>query len=342
MSELFVRLFRVADAKENFFTECLAATLDEDTYLARCLLTFLCGEEVDGVAVAGSALDIDTQVSYPGTGSCVDMVFRLGGQKSVGIEHKLFSPEGRDSSGEKAQLEKYLNLPILDRLAFITAYDASVKATVLASPRYLRPQSRQHFMWSDLYETVEASTRRPSARVLNRALLGLFSHLGFEPPPADIGDLSDPDLAVGRSNRRNFAKLWGSTRQMLDARGYQVLQPTRQAGLDVGPKPEASTPIELLWLDPEHQRGSLRVRLTAPAAHLSAIEQRLRSPGFLHYEDISTRMANAARRKSGRDVKIRVLDVMISMRKLFGGADSAEAKSQCLADFTSAVLDALG
>lgn len=153
MSDLFVNLLRYADEQENFFTECVAETLRQDPSLSRSFLAALLGTE----HVSEEVPRIQTQVNY--ARSCVDMVIRVG-DMAIGVEHKLWSPEG------KGQLSKYLRLP-LDRVAFVTGYEAPRLHALKDNPKYLRPKGRRdHFMWHDFFPLVERSSAARPARIL--------------------------------------------------------------------------------------------------------------------------------------------------------------------------------
>jgi PD-(D/E)XK nuclease superfamily len=114
--------------KENIFTECFAATLQEDPQLAKEFLIQLCGKKLDQVQISRASIKVETQQRRDG--AYLDMVFRLNGRKLVGVENKLFAPQG------KAQLRKYLRLG-LDRLAFINVRDAKIARNILGSPHSL-------------------------------------------------------------------------------------------------------------------------------------------------------------------------------------------------------------
>ena len=134
MSDLFVRLTRYTSEKEDFFTECLAAALRDDTELASRFVGKLC--ERDKILAGKPVTSVETQVCFPEGHSCLDMVLQINGRFSWGVENKLESPEGVAPTG-KRQLEKYRDL--VDRLAFITGYHTIVSEKVLCDPRYLRP-----------------------------------------------------------------------------------------------------------------------------------------------------------------------------------------------------------
>ncbi len=215
--------------EEDLFTECFAAALRADSNLMRQFLRELCGSKVGGL-IESAAIEVETQADYSDYRSRVDMCFTLSSKRRqvrIGVENKLWSPEG------DGQLAKYLRLP-LDFLAFITGEPQPVHSKVLQHRKYIKPNNgRKHFMWSDFYGVIEKSTHAPSASVLNGALLHLFSHYGFEPPLPEIGDLNHPDPDEAKKHKKQFAKLWGRTRQCLSNRGWKKLNPGSIAQLYV-------------------------------------------------------------------------------------------------------------
>ena len=118
MSDFFIKLLKLTERDEDTFTECLATTLAEDPDLRSRFGATLCGDEVDGILVRDARIEVMTQKNFPG--SCVDMVFRLNDEKEIGVENKLWAPEGENQDGE-GQLWRYCQLGF-SRLAVTTPY----------------------------------------------------------------------------------------------------------------------------------------------------------------------------------------------------------------------------
>jgi len=329
MKALFKKLMRFTEQKEDFFTECLAATMREDPSLARMFLRRMCGSEMAGVKIRDSSIDIATQVPFPG--SCIDMIFKINNTVSIGVENKLWSPEGEN------QLSKYLKLP-LEALGFITGYHCRVSPGVVENPRYLKPgNGRDHFMWQDFYDDVRKCAEEKPYPSLAHSLQGLFEHLGFEPPHAEIGDLLDPDEDVAKRNRRNFAKLWESTRQRLMERGWKSI--TRGSIAELYVQDGSAERLRWAWLDPMWQRGSLRIRLNfhrgvVPRDIMGLLEASRNSL----CPDMEVIVTTARRGKE----RVEVLEVLVPMRKLFADLSDAESISQRLSDYTLSVFDTVG
>jgi hypothetical protein len=326
MSDLFVRLMKLTNQGENFFTECLAATLQADATLARKFLARLCGQElVDSARIADSGLEIKTQVTFGN--STPDMLFCFGNHPAIAVENKLASPLG------EGQLEKYLNLPV-GHVALIAGYEVDVPKCAREAPRYLQPrEGRSHFMWHDFYPDVESCAGKPLASVLTKALLALFAQLGYEPAPACIPDLYFPDEESRKRNRLRFAKYWEATRQELMKRGWEKITAGQIVELYV--KDGKAKRLKWAWIDPINLRGSLRVRLRLrDRVDPQAVVRDLRSPDFPYYEQ-----ANISLEEVKRPQTHVVIDVSVSQRKLLEGVSSAESIVQKLSDFVLAVFD---
>ncbi|HLD35241.1 MAG TPA: PD-(D/E)XK nuclease family protein [Planctomycetota bacterium] len=331
MADLFVRLMRYTGEKEDFLTECLAATLEKDKVFAGNFLTYLYNEKVskDGI------IDIKTQVPFKN--SRIDMVIDLKNNKSIGIENKLWSPEGQGYKG-KGQLNTYLSLPAISHLAFITGYPTDVPDAVDKNKKYLKPKNgRRHFIWSDFYEILNKSLSNRTATEFNRALHDIFKHFGFEPAIPEIGNLQDPNEKIAKRNRENFAKLWELTRQGLRKRGWKWFKPGSIAELIVAGG--RAKRLEWAWLDPTWRTGSLRVRLHChKKIDLPIIKNELESPRFKFSQEIIPRYVKCI--QEGK--KALTLEVMIPMKKLFAYAHNTDSMSKQLADFVCAVFDKVG
>jgi hypothetical protein len=337
MAGFFVQLIKRVSEREDVFTECLAAALRDDPRLALRFALRLCGDNLDAVDVHAATVDVDTQFSFRASADvpacCLDMIFTLDGSTRVGVENKLFADEGRSQDGLRDQLRNYLKLPV-NRVAYIRAQEAEVAGDVLTDPKYLTPADRHHFLWSDFYVDVEQSVG--AGRPLTNALLDLFLHYGFEPPKPEIGDLKDPDKTTAEANRRNFAKLWQTTRAELSKMGWKSISPGSIAELYVDRGP--SERIKKAWIDPTWSRGLLRVRLTPHPDKAAEVDEALRSVFLPHHDDADIERGLAAKRV--RDPEY--VQATISLRKLFGETTDAETMKRLLAEFVVAVFQDAG
>lgn len=334
MSDFFIRLLKLTERDEDTFTECLAAALAEDLDLKSRFVAALCGDEIDGILVRGARIEVMTQKNFPGC--CVDMVFRLNGEKEIGVENKLWAPEGENQEGER-QLWRYCQLG-LTRLAFITGYHTSVDERVLKHPGYVRPRNnRAHFLWADFHPLIEDAARKEGGALLARALLAAFSYLGFTPPHPEIGDLRDPDPDRQRHNRENFAKLWEPTRRGLRERSWKDLTPGSIAELYV--KRGIARRVDWAWIDPTWGSGMLRVRLTLKDGVAEGeVADLLNSQPLPHGMDTRVSKVDVRARKEPGTV----IEVASPLRRLLGDAPEAESMARRLAEFVLAVFDRVG
>jgi hypothetical protein len=278
------------------------------------------GESVEGIRISDAAISIVTQKSYPRC--CLDMVLSLDGKVELGVEHKLWSPEGQD------QLHRYCGLG-LHGVAFITGYQARIADEVLSDSVYRRPPSgRPHFLWADFYRIVEKHARGTTAATLTRLLLELFDHLGFNPPHPAIGDLLNKD------NRHNFAKLWGPTRIALAHRGWRRI--TRGSIAELWVDEGRSDRVARAWIDPTWVPGVLRIRLTPMKNVQCGDLVNALSAARLVGEDVHIEAGVAPRRIRDREF----VQVAIPLRNLFGESTNTDEMADQLAGFVLAVFDA--
>ena len=334
MSDFFIKLLKLTERDEDTFTECLATTLAEDPDLRSRFGATLCGDEVDGILVRDARIEVMTQKNFHGC--CVDMVFRLNDEKEIGVENKLWAPEGENQEGER-QLWRYCQLGF-SRLAFVTGYHASVDEGVLKHTCYLRPRNnRAHFLWADFHPLIEGTARKKGSSLLARALLEAFSYLGFTPPHPEVRDLRDPDPDRQLHNRENFAKLWEPTRLGLRKRGWSELMPGSIAELYV--KRGIARRVDWAWIDPTWGTGVLRVRLTLRDGIVETeVAELLKSQPLPHGGDARVSKIDVRARKEPGTV----IEVATPLRQLLGDAPDTESIAQRLAEFVLAVFDRVG
>lgn len=226
---LFVRLWNTvarredAAIRENFFSECVAGALNADLSLARDFARVLNGgrDRIGRTSIARADVKVTSQFSCTSRQrQCyVDMRVDVGDEVSIGVEVKLDAPEGALLSGDR-QLKKYLQIPRLTHVAYITGYNTSVEPSVLKSRlRYLKPHGRDHFLWSDFYPLIAHAAKRRIAPELHAPLLALFHARHLEPAHPDLPDLSIPE------GRAAFRPLWSRTRQALASFYSDVKEP---------------------------------------------------------------------------------------------------------------------
>ena len=321
MSDLFTKLLKLSNARENTLAECLAATLKENPDFCRKFLTVLCGEKVDSVPISTAKIEIKTQQSGPN--SRIDMEIILNKRKKIGIENKLDSPEG------KGQLLKYLDLPI-DRLAFITREYVNVNERVKRARRYLKPNGkRAHFLWSDFYRKLESSARKYPNCSFTQALFNLFDRLGFR-PPTEIGDLNNNTEAA-----KKFLKYWDLTSEWLKKIGWDSSVAMSKAGQWCWD--ESSKTIESVWLDPVVVPGVLRARIYFKKRqnyYIAKAKKFLQSRRFQYYDDVD--IIDSVGKIKGK-VKP-VLEVSIPTHRLFDAHPKPEQIRKRLARFSRGII----
>ena len=218
---LFLATRRLTDRKEDHLTEFIAAALETDRAFRDAYFSVVLDAFCDQRGWAGARIQtVETQRNYPGTGCCPDVVLNLTGGQVVLCEHKIEAPEtlGIESADEKAvrQLERYLRLPV-DGVAYFRSTWTSPSDVVLKHSNYVKPKSREHFLWRDLYRPLQVGTTD-----VTRWLVEGFEALGYTPAHPTVGDLADRDVVIRSANKKNFAKLWQRTRSSLRELGWKV------------------------------------------------------------------------------------------------------------------------
>ena len=205
-------------AREDHLTEFFAAALDVSSSFRESYSYLVLAIYAKTKGWGCPHIDrVRTQVSFDGTTCCPDMILQLSNGKTIACEHKLdaietLGPE-RD---QKAQLERYLDLPI-EGLVYVRTSWKPPSPKVVAHPKYIHPAEREHFLWRDFYPTL----RQGQHAVIDWIREG-FERLGFTPPHPSVGEMSGPDDEMNRRNRQNFAKLWGRTRSSAHGLGWKV------------------------------------------------------------------------------------------------------------------------
>lgn len=215
---LFWSTRALTSAREDHLSEFFAAALDvslsfRESYFNLVLAIYAKTKDWGCVQIEG----VQTQVSFEGTTCCPDMILRLSNGKTIACEHKLDAIETLGPElNQKAQLERYLDLPI-EGLVYVRTSWKPPSAKVVTHPKYIHPAQREHFLWRDFYPIL-----RQGQHVVIDWLREAFERLGFTPPHPSIGEMSGPDDEMNRRNRQNFAKLWGRTRSRAHSLGWKV------------------------------------------------------------------------------------------------------------------------
>jgi hypothetical protein len=248
---LFCRIAGFTRMQEDLLTECFAATLQSDSTAASEYWRLMT-RHAPKLKRARGAIHVTTQHTV-GRSARIDMrVVRQG--HALGVEHKLYAPEGA------RQLPRYLGLPKTDArfIAFVSADFRTVGQDVLDSGRYVQPSSRQsHFLWADLYPVVARSAARGSP--FAAATVALMNKLDLAPVHPIIGDVRDPQKDI------HLRKLWIPLQRSLGKSGYDYVKSSighnRKSEMWIEDGPSAH--LDVVRLDPFSSPTSLVVRLKA-------------------------------------------------------------------------------
>lgn len=306
---LFCSTRALTSSREDHLTEFFAAALDTSATFreAYCKLILERYAQKNGWGTV-SIVDVETQVSFPGTTCQPDMLLKLSNGKHVACEHKLdaLETQGPDSD-PRGQLLRYLDLPI-EGLVYVRSLWKAPDPEVLSHQKYVRPRFREHFLWRDFYPLLEGENN-PILKWLREG----FERLGFTPPHPSIGEMSGPDMELNREHRRNFAKLWARTRSRALELGWEV---RADSIVELYLTGNASSIADWIFISPAKSDRFL-VRVT---------------PRFRTFAQVKAALSQAARliqtpteviqtevtRKEG---KVQVVDVTTSLFEILGQED---------------------
>lgn len=293
---LFARLAKLTRRREDFVTECFAAVLQADGRAADSYWRILSSSLPESIRTVTGPLGVRTQITASTGNSRLDMLVTRG-LFLIGVEHKIFAPQG------DTQLPKYLSLPRVDisHIALVTGDYQSVADSVLESRKYVQPGGNaQHFLWSDFYALIEASEAR--GYEVAKATRILFDNLGLQPAHPLIGDLRTVDLErrlqLDKKLKRALLPLIDSLRKRKWGWVGSSIRNDRQSEIYVLDGP--SDLLTEVWLSPMRSPSSLCVRLktTSVIKRSRILESLLHSgigpqSGWMSVEPV--RLQNSAR-----------------------------------------------
>jgi hypothetical protein len=329
---LFESARRNSLSLENHITDFFAAVLELDSDVRRAFADYVLG---DYAARHGwsepEIVDVSTQVSFPGTSCCPDMVLRLSDGHVVGCEHKVEATETISvdltlPSDERRQLQRYLSLPI-DALVYVRASTKSPANAVQGHEKYVRPQRGAHFLWWEFHDILSSGNT-----VFSQWVMRGFETLGYTPPLEEVGDLDDPDRELRNRNQSEFAKHWRMTRALASSLGWRVGSGGR-CELYLMNNESAASPF--VWVNP-HAGGKpvLLVRATpAAAARLADLERRMREVARESLHPFIVTQQRVPR----KDGVVEVIDATIPLQHLLGGTSGGEIE-QILLESVGAFL----
>jgi len=326
---LFWSTRALTQEREDHLTEFIAAALELSTPFREAYLSLLlsgCNHK----NLAGNSIErVETQVAFPGTTCCPDMVLHLSNGDMIVCEHKLDAVETLGPSGDpRGQLKRYLDLPIQGLGYFRTCWKPPDRV-VLDDQKYIRPASREHFLWRDLYPLLEDSND-PFLAWMREG----FERLGFTPPHPSVGEMSGPDTDVNRRNRKNFAKLWGATRSLARGLGWKV---KADSIVELYLSDNASSIAAWIFISPAKADRFL-IRVTPRNDNLDTVAENLRiaAAGMADAIEVSQ---HSVRRKEGQ---VGVVDVITTLSDVLGSDPvTTDGMERRLCDFVEPFLRAI-
>lgn len=322
---LFLETRKLTQQREDHLTCFLAAALAVDPLFRNAYETCVLIPLANG-NVTPRIKNVDIQVDYKDGHCRPDMLIVLQDGRQVACEHKIDADETiLNLNDEKIlyQIERYLELPGIDAVAYFRTSLKPLDEALLRHPRYLRPDKAHHFLWRDLYKPLCAGNH-----LLTTWLRSAFEELGFTPPVENIGILwPDQDDSV-KKNQNNFGKLWDLTRIHLATR-YKVNSGRR---CELYLEPRETGIIRRAYVSPLAQGGNiLRLRLIPDDNMQQMIQDRLSN--ILQGLPVTPLLESGTLRDGNE-----YIDLMVSLRLIFNGKTEFE---KILFDQIAPVLDAM-
>lgn len=297
---LFWSTRSLTSAKEDHLTEFFAAALEEcDIFRAEYEKIILRNSCFNNTHIT----EIATQVHFPGTFCCPDMVLTLSNGKVIACEHKLDALEtiGPEHDSRK-QLLRYLDLPV-DGLIYVRSSWKPPVIEVLNHSKYIKPMDREHFLWHDFYSLLAIDNN-----MILKWLKDGFDKLGFTPAHPLIGELSGQNKDDNISNRKNFAKLWLKTRSYARSLGWTV---NTGSIVELYLKENPSSLASWIFISPAKYSRFL-FRVTPKKNNLNEIIKRLHNTKINIDLDIQER---EIKRKNGLE---QVVDITSTLNDIIG------------------------
>ncbi len=334
---LFFATRRLTQAKEDHLTEFLASALELDegfrrAYEETVLHPYASENGWDPVEIK----KVTTQKSYHDARCRPDLVLTLADEHVIACEHKLDSPEtsGQTSLEQEEcdpvlQLERYLELPDIQGVAYFRSWWQAPDQGVLDHPRYITPLSgREHFLWSDLYDPI---LRGDS--LVSYWLREAFERFGFTPAHPSIGELEHPNVEIRVQNRQNLKKLWGPTRTRLRSMGWSV-----ESGsiCQLYLKNNSNSNADFIYVSPHSPGGRVLLVRVTPRNSESAVNifKAIQTTAAVLHLPLEVEHLDVSRVGGPRAV----IDVKIPFDLLLGGATGVVEVENKLGDYICTVV----
>jgi exodeoxyribonuclease-3 len=253
-----------SNGPENQFTAAWGYVLHRDLVLAQAVAEILLQHRGLNVKVI-RVTDHPKLNSFKQPDFCIECE-----GFNILVEHKL------DALLHEKQLENYLDLdPTRNYLALIAPAYQTVPEMVLRDARYLKPEGKAHFRWSDFYEAVKS---RPGW--LAQEFADYMSSLGMAPftlrGAEDIFDRSQKPVQFEEALKLAASKVFITGYAGCSLRGTRT-----GLGREVR-TPLASLTLVYIWAE---QRSTYFRDFDGPALAVNVYERKLEEGGRL--EDAS-------------------------------------------------------
>ena len=315
--EFFWTIFKRSAAKEDIFTECLAESLRQDKKLTERFLGVLIKGNRLGLSVT-PIVEVQTQVSYPG--SIPDIVLVAENGNRIMIENKMDAPEGKD------QLKRYLSLHDLTALAFITrnSRNGLVEKDLIGDVRYLHPEARDHFLWSDFHDAVEGRSKEDGASPMVVPFLYLLQGLGQRPDRAQSRRWQS-DTPEEERLRKLFLE---PTMDALKKKGWRVN--FDQKGREIYAKKSPWPRMKRIYLNTWSSPGEFQIRFDfSESQEMEPLLKKAFASPSLPQEHLTVDILRARKSDQGR----KALDFVIAKENLFSEVSNDEDKREVLMNF---------
>lgn len=326
---LFLNTRSLTSSKEDHLTEFLAALISMDSAFNCGFSQLLLGEyaERQGWATPFIA-KVETQINFPGTNCCPDMRFTLNDGHSVLCENKIEAPETLGSSVDpRGQLRRYLDLPS-DGVAYIRATPRhNLEAEVFKHPRFITRQGH-HFLWRDIYPLL-AESENP----LVAAVCEGFEVMGFVPPLAAVGTLSDFNSATDEQNRCAFMELWQLAADYGRQRCWKV---ETNKNAEIYYSPDDASPLYQVFVSPSKaERFLIRLTLKSGVDAKKILAQIEGADTAVPFETVCYERKSP---RNGQQVVESVIDITTSLKNVIGDTENREEIQRKLRDFVQSFL----
>lgn len=247
-------IFKVSECNglENQFTSAWGYVLDREPSLAQAVADILLRKQ-------GLTAKVIRVTDHPNCNSYKQPDFRIECEGlDILVEHKL------DALLHENQLENYLDLDLQRTfVALIAPAYQTVPNEVLLNPRYLKPEGKDHFKWSDFYDAVKCQSGW-----LTQEFADYMSSLGMAPftlkGAEDIFDLGAKPVQFEEALKLAANEIFGRDNPGCSLRGTRT-----GLGREVR-TPHASLTLIYIWAE---QRSTCVQDFDGPVLAVNVFER---------------------------------------------------------------------